>query len=116
MTVSEVIDKLTRDCCFELGSFDNYTTIHTAIQRALVIGLEHFREDQAEIMALDQFGVEVGHFKSVVEASEKLGICRQSIVKVLNNRANTAGGLHFVKVNDPKLIKKKLDDFLKENP
>ena len=106
MTQGEVINKLTRECCLALGDFGYYQTVRTYIQMALAIGMEHFRPDQEEIVALYQDGVEAGRFKSVTEAEKKLGIVRQGIVKVLNGRAHTAGGLMFMKTKDYELVER----------
>lgn len=39
-------------------------------------------------------------FKNAYEAGERLGVCAESVSKVCNGRASTAGGLRFAKLSD----------------
>lgn len=100
MTMTEVMDKLMAEYWQETGDSENYSTVRKYMQRALVVGMEHFDPSMSEIVALNQWGIEVGRYKSTIDASKKIGVCRQCIVKVINGRAVTAGGLKFVKAKD----------------
>jgi hypothetical protein len=107
MIQSEVINKLARECCLALGDFDHFTTVHTYIQMALSIGIEHYTKDMEEIVAMYRDGVEAGRFKSIREAERKLGIDRRNINQVLRGAAHSAGGLIFIKTKDYELIERK---------
>jgi len=104
MLQSEVINKLARECCLAIGEFDHFKTIHTYIQMALAVGIEHFRADMEEIVALDQWGKEAGRFKSILEAAHKLGIYQGGISDTLAGRQQSTGGYKFMKVKDYDLI------------
>jgi hypothetical protein len=100
MTIEEVTNKLSFEMVILTGHPEDVSIYQQYIQIGIVLGMEYFKKDQQEVIALDDKGVIVGKFRSVTEASKKLGICRQGIVKVLNARAHSAGGLHFVKQKD----------------
>jgi hypothetical protein len=104
MTQSEVISKLSHECCLAMGDFDYFQTVQTYIQMALRVGIEHFTKDMEEIVALYKDGTEAGRFKSVENASRTLGVTYQNISAVLTGRQHTAGGLMFVKTKDYELI------------
>lgn len=106
MTQGEVIQKLTRECCFALGDFNHFQTVQTYIQMALAIGVEHYTKDMEEIVALYQDGVEAGRFKSVTDAADKLGIQQHYISDVLSGKQHTTGGLMFMKTKDYELVKR----------
>lgn len=106
MIQSEVINKLSRECCLALGDFDHFTTVRTYIQMALSIGIEHYTRDMQEVVALYMDGVEAGRFKSAREAANKLGIDRRNIDHVIKGTAHSAGGLMFIKTEDYELIER----------
>jgi hypothetical protein len=106
MLQSEVINKLSRECCIALGDFYGYKTIRTYIQMALVVGIEHFTKDMEEIVVMDMSGVETGRFKSIREAERELGINRRNIDHVITGKAHSAGGLMFMKTKDYELVKR----------
>lgn len=112
MLQSEVIKKLSTECCMSLGDFDYYQTISTYIQMALSIGVKHFHKLEEEIVVLDMKGVEAGRFKSVNEAAKVLGIHAGSISEVLTGKRHSAGGLMFIKTVDYELVERKRDDIL----
>jgi len=107
MTQGEVINKLSMECALALGELDHLQTIRTYIQMALSIGIDHFRKEMEEIVVVDMYGVECGRYKSTIETSQKLGICRQDITKVLNGRGHTAGGFRFMYSRDYELVPRK---------
>jgi len=107
MIQSEVINKLSRECCLALGDFDHFDTVRTYIQMALSIGIEHYSRDMEEVVALYKDGVEAGRFKSVNDAMNKLGIPQTQICAVLNGRQHTTGGLMFIRTKDYELVKRK---------
>ena len=74
---------------------------------ALSIGIEHYTVDMEEIVALYRDGVEAGRFKSVKDASDKMGVTYQNITAVLNGRQHTAGGLLFIRTKDYELVDRK---------
>lgn len=104
MLQSEVINKLARECCLAIGTFDHFKTIRTYIQMALTVGIEHYTVDMEEIIALYKDGIEAGRFKSLGDAQRKLGLLQSSISDVLAGRQHTAGGLMFMRVKDYDLI------------
>jgi len=106
MIQSEVIHKLSRECCLALGDFDHFDTVRSYIQMALSIGIEHYSKTMEEVVALYKDGTEAGRFKSVTEASEKLGIYQSSITNVLSGRCHLAGGLMWMKTKDYELIER----------
>lgn len=104
MLQSEVINKLTRECCLALGDFDHFTTVRTYIQMALSIGVEHYTKEMEEVIALYKDGTEAGRFKSITDAANKLGIQQHGISNVLTGRCQLAGGLKFIKARDYDLL------------
>jgi hypothetical protein len=104
MLVSEVVSKLSHECCLALGDFDHFQTVQAYIQMALCVGLEHFKKEMEEIVVLTHDGVEIGRYKSEMEASDKLGVHRESILAVANGRRYSAGGYRFMKARDFDLI------------
>jgi hypothetical protein len=97
MIINDVLNKLTYEMIIRTGHFEDSEIYREYLRMALVIGMEHFRPDMEEIVALNEFGVEVGRFKSVSDASKKLNIKRQSIDKVLVGKCHSAGKLIFRK-------------------
>jgi hypothetical protein len=110
MLQSEAINKLSKECCLAIGDFDHYQTIRTYIQMALVVGVEHYTKDMEEVVSFYRDGVEAGRFKSIGDASIKLGIPQSSISDVLRGVQHTAGGLKFMKITDYELVKRKEDE------
>jgi hypothetical protein len=106
MIQSEVINKLSRECCLAMGDFDYFKTVRTYIQMALSIGIEHYTKDMEEVVAMYKDGVEAGRFKSEKEAADKLGITYQNIAAVLQGRQHTAGGLLFMRTRDYELVER----------
>ena len=87
MLQSEVINKLSRECCIAMGTFDYFKTVKIYIQMALAVGVDHFSKEMEEVVALDMNGVEAGRFKSVQEAADKLGIKQSGIMNNLAGRS-----------------------------
>ncbi len=110
MIQSEVVSKLSHECCLAMGDFDHFQTVSIYIQMALVVGTEHFRYDMEEVVAFYQDGIEAGRFKNIVEASNKLGIHRQNIQEVVSGRRHSAGGLTFIKLKDHELVGREATD------
>jgi hypothetical protein len=73
---------------------------------ALSIGLEHYTKDMEEVVALYRDGVEAGRFKSIGDASNKLGVPQSSISDVIRGVQHTAGGLMFIKTKDYELVER----------
>jgi len=107
MLQSEVITKLSRECCLALGDFSHFETVRIYIQMALSIGIEHYTKDMEEVVAIYKEGAEAGRFKSISDAADKLGIHQHDISAVLIGRQQTAGGLKFMKVKDYDLVPRK---------
>jgi len=106
MTREYIINKLTCELVMLTGDTDSMSSYRKYIAMALDIGVNHFTKDMEEIIAMDKWGNELNRFKSTQDAAEKLGIYRQCITDVLIGRANTAGGLRFIKAKDKVLIPK----------
>ena len=106
MLQSTVINKLAKECCLAIGSFDDYKTIKIYIQMALAIGVEHYTVDMEEIVVIDQSGIERGRYKSITETADKLGLRAENISATLNGRQHTCGGFLFIKAKDFDLIKR----------
>lgn len=104
MTQGEVISKLSHECCLAMGDFDYYQTVRTYIQMALMVGVEHYTKDMEEIVALYRDGTEAGRFKSIQDASKKLGLFQPSINMVLSGKIHTTGGLKFIRTKDYELV------------
>jgi hypothetical protein len=104
MTQNEVINKLSMEMALELGDFDYFCSCRKYIQRALVIGTDHFAVDMEEVIQMDHIGQEIEIFKSVGEASQKTGIRQGDISAVLTGVQHSAGGFLFVKSKDKELI------------
>ena len=107
MLQSEVINKLSHECCLAMGSFDYFKTIRIYIQMALAVGVEHYNIRMEEIVAMDKNGAEAGRFRSLSEAHAKLGIDEGSISSVMDGHRQTAGGLKWMKVKDYELVPRK---------
>jgi hypothetical protein len=105
MTHSDVIDKLTRECCLAVGDFSYFSTVKIYIQQALVIGIDHFTVDMEEIIVMDPNGNELHNFKSITEASKNIGVRQSDISAVLIGQQQTAGGFKFIKRKDKRMIK-----------
>lgn len=106
MTQSEVVNKMSMEMALRLGDLSHLKCCKFYINMSLTIGTEYFCRKMEEVVAMNFEGVEIGRYKSVTDASEKLGVVRQGITKVLNGRAHSAGGYLFMKVNDRELIKR----------
>lgn len=104
MIQSEVINKLSRECCLAMGDFHYFNTVRSYIQMALSVGLEHYTVDMEEIVVLSQKGVEMGRFKSLSDASKNLGIDKRGISAVICGRQRTCGGMMFIKARDYDLV------------
>lgn len=100
MTFEEIKNRLVYEMIQLTGHFEDHNVYATYIQRALCIGMEHFIPDQNEIIAFNQEGVIVARYKSVTEASQKLGVSRQAINKVLVGKNHTAKNLIFRKAKE----------------
>jgi hypothetical protein len=107
MTQNEVINKLSTEMAVELGDFDHLALCRKYIQRALVIGTDHFTTDMEEVIQMDRFGTEIQVFKSVGDASRKTGIRQNDISTVLTGVQHTAGGFIFMKSKDKVLTPRK---------
>jgi len=107
MLQSEVINKLSHECCLAMGDFSYFKTIQIYIQMALSIGVEHYTKEMEEIVVTTHDGTEIGRYKSIVETSKQLGIFQEGISAVLNGRQQTAGGYKFMKAKDYDLIPRK---------
>lgn len=116
MLQAEVINKLSRECCLAMGSFDNFKTIKIYIQMALAVGVEHYMVSMEEVVALDMNGKEAGRFKSIQEASDKMGIHQSGIVNNLSGRSAWASGLKWMKVKDYELVRREPERGLKIIP
>ena len=116
MLQSEVINKLSRECCLAMGDFDYFKTVRIYIQMALAVGVEHYRVDMDEVVAMDMEGREAGRFKSIQEASDKLGILQSGIMNNLAGRSAWAGGLKWMKVKDYELIEREPERGIKIIP
>jgi hypothetical protein len=110
MTIHEVVNKLALEMAFDTGHIEDIKIYKEKLQMAVVIGKDHFFHTTEEIIAMDYEGFERGRFKSVTDASEKLGICRSSIDHVLMKRQHSAGGYLFVREIDQELILRKEDN------
>jgi len=97
MTIDEVTKKLVFEMVQLTGHFEDADVYKSYIRIALTVGMEYFNIFQDEVIATDQQGVEVGRYKSIIDASKKLNIPRQSICKVVLGYRNKAGGLSFRK-------------------
>lgn len=107
MTIREVVNKLALELAFKTGHIEDIKEYKEKLQMALVIGTEHFINTKEEIIAMNHEGYEVGRFKSIADASLKLGIGRSNIHHVLEKRQYQAGGLIFIKEADMELILRK---------
>jgi len=116
MLQSEVINKLSRECCLAMGDFSYFKTVKIYIQMALAVGVDHYNKEMEEVVAMDQWGVEAGRFKSTQEASDKLGVHRTCIVDCMAGRIQWAGGLKWMKVKDYELVPRESERGLKIIP
>jgi hypothetical protein len=107
MTQNEVINKLSMEMALALGDLDTLQTCKIYIQMALSIGIEHFTRDMDEVIAYTTNGTEIGRFKSVQDAADKIGLRAELITAVLNGRQCTTGGMMFMKTKDKYLIPSK---------
>ena len=106
MTINEVVRKLSIEMVLITGHAEDMSIYRKYLNMALVVGTEHFSKDMIEIIAMNYIGKEVGHFKSIRQASIILGIDRRNIYHVLEGKCHSAGGLIFVKSKDKILIER----------
>jgi hypothetical protein len=99
-----------------MGSFDYHQTVRIYIQMALAVGIDHYSVTMEEVVALDMNGVEAGRFKSVTDASKKLGILQHGITQNLSGRSAWAGGLKWMKVKDYELVPRESERGIKIIP
>jgi hypothetical protein len=116
MLQSEVINKLSRECCLAMGDFTYFKTIRTYIQMALAVGVDHYTTDMEEVVAMDFEGKEAGRFKSIKDAANELNFPRQNIVAVLHGRRPSYCGLKFMKVKDYELVRREPERGIKIIP
>jgi hypothetical protein len=116
MTQSEVINKLSHECCLAMGSFDYFKTVRIYIQMALAVGVEHYKVEMDEVVAMDMFGVEAGRFKSIQDGADKLGILQSAIVNNLSGRSAWAGGFKWMRVKDYELVSREPERGIKIIP
>lgn len=100
MTYEEVTKKLVFEMIQLTGHMEDHDVYSTYINRALVIGSEHFSNKSIEIVAYTKDGVEAGRFKSINDASKKLGIIRSNIYEVVEGKRHSAKGYIFKRVNN----------------
>lgn len=96
MTIEEVKKKLVFEMIQLTGHFEDQEIYDTYIQRALVVGMEYFKPGNRQIVAINESGVEVGRFNTIVQAAKYLKIHRSNISKVLLGKRHLAGGLTFI--------------------
>lgn len=88
------------DMAMESGDFDKLEFYKKYITRALVIGIDHFYSDMTEVIAMDKKGNEVGRYKSTQDASEKLGLDRRDLSRVVAGTRHSVKGYLFRAAND----------------
>lgn len=105
MTHDQVIQGLTRDLISELDLTDDLKQdiCRRYITRALVIGIDHFHNYQADIIQMDLTGKEINRFKGVNDAARKLKIAHQSITRVLGGKKHQTHGFMFRKASTLKI-------------
>lgn len=107
MIIEKVVAGLSDDLAEALGfdkqEFTPREIIRRYIQRALVIGIDHYRPEMEEIVALNSFGHEIERFKSVMEAERKTGINHRTIQNVMSGHQHSAGGMIFIKAKNQHL-------------
>lgn len=100
MTFEEIKNRLVFEMVQLTGHFEDQEIYQLYIQRALCIGMEHLSSLQEEIIAYDENGKIVARYRSITEASQKLGVSRQAIDKVLSGKNHTAKKLIFRKAKE----------------
>ena len=71
MTIEEATNKLSFEMVILTGHPEDVSIYQQYIQIGIVLGMEYFKKDQQEVIALDDKGVIVGKFRSVTEDSLK---------------------------------------------
>lgn len=108
MTINDVITKLSVEMAETTGDYGSMSTYRRYISMALSIGIEHFRKDMHEIVAMKgRYGTIHGRYRSVQEASTKLGISRKNISLVLSGDRPSAGGYLFAYSRPEEILKEK---------
>lgn len=104
MIIEKVVAGLSDDLAEALGFDNNEVTpreiIRRYIQRALVVGIDHYRPEMEEIVAMNLSGFELGRYRSVMEAERKTGIHHRSIQNVMAGNQHSAGGMIFIKAKN----------------
>jgi len=95
MTYEKVISKLVFEMVQLTGHFEDHEIYQTYLQRALVIGMEHFTPHMTEIEVLTKEGVLVDSYKSVDDVALKLNIPRGNIQAALAGKRHSAHGFIF---------------------
>ena len=97
MTYDEVTHKLVYEMIQITGRSEEHYIYRTFIQRALVIGMEHFDIHDEPVTGFTKTGEIVGHYKNISDAARKNGVSRKAVSKVINGQCRTASGLIFKK-------------------
>jgi hypothetical protein len=106
MTHEEVIKKLALNLAMETGTMEDLPVYRKYLQMALVIGIDHFDKRSTEIIAFTHNGAEVGRYKSIHDAGNKLGVSSANIFSCLKKHRNTVSGYMFVEKENIELIKR----------
>ena len=81
------------------GHVEDHEVYETYIQRALVIGMEHYSPHMTEIEVLNESGEIVGRYKSVDDAAKKLGIHRANLNSILKGKRHSSHGYLFRRID-----------------
>lgn len=106
MTQSEIVNKMAMEMALKLGDLCHLKTCKFYIGLALTIGTEYFTRNMEEIVAMTREGLEIGRYKSEIEAAEKLGLSNRSISNCLLGKRYSTGGYLFIRAKDKLLIKR----------
>ena len=107
MTRDKVINSLTLELVTITGDDEHMSIIRKYIGMTLDIGINHFTKDMEEVIAMDEWGNEIGRFKGVTDAAVKLGLKQYSISDVIAGRQHSTGGYLFAKAHKTQLITQK---------
>ena len=104
MTFDKAINGLSNDLADALGidcsMHAQREILRRYIQRAMVIGFDHFKRYHTDVVQMDLNGYEVNRYQGVNEAAKKLKIPHQSISNVIAGKKHSTHGFMFRKATD----------------
>jgi hypothetical protein len=99
MTRGKVIEWASLELAMAIDAPEHLTTIRRYVDMVLDIGINHFSPDMKEVAALDQWGTEIGRFKSWSDAAVKLNVGLGDVANIIAGKRHQTKGYRFIPTN-----------------